>query len=378
MRRWVSVAVTGMVIGCSVACAGQGSGDGGAGTDGAAARAVDGPVDRGTLGDVCDGDVALTGAPPYAGPGPHPVTVFSQPQGNDPTGPKLSIRLLADTDQQERAAFGAPIARTQLVACAERDRRKPTDIICRFDIGAVDEVPFFRTSYLITVREAHTGAVVATLPVDPAAAGCPTSVKVAWAGAEVFSAPTDRQLVSALAPLTSWDGAGSPARAGGQEDAPAPAGTAAGSAGSVQLTIAAGVDPNSPVLRDHLAFWAAFTGIQESDRPDLRALQARVDSSFMSSLMSLVDLLRGDAGRSTRGPVHLLVTSVSEQGGSIAVDSCVDETAREKLRLAVPTGEVGIRSRVRVTLVPGRDGYLATGFADAPPAACPAPAGRIG
>ncbi|OHV31855.1 MULTISPECIES: hypothetical protein [Pseudofrankia] len=362
-------------ISCLVAC-GSSSGAGG-GTDGGNIRAVDGPVDTGSLGEICDGRTALTSAPPYSGPAPHPVTVFSQQQGNDPTGPTFPIRVLSNVGQAEQEPFQSPTARTQLVACAERADRTPTEVACRFDIGSQDRVPFFRTSYRITVREAHSGKVVATIPVDPAAAGCPTSVKVAWSGAEVFSAPTDRQLVSALAAFTSWDGTGTSPPAGEPADIPAPA-AAPVVAGSVRMTTAAAVDPTSPVIRDHLAFWATFAAIQEGNRAEFSALRDRVDPEFLGTLTTILDQSRSDPGRSTRGPLHLMVTGVSQENGAVAVDSCVDETERETIRQSEPTGEIGIRHRLRVTMRQAAGGYLATGFADAPPAACPPPTGKVG
>lgn len=378
MRRRALTAVTAVtaaLIGCLASC-GSG-GNGGGGTDGGDIRAVDGPVDTGTLNDICDGHSALTAAPPYAGPGPHPVMVFSQQQGNDPNGPTLAFRLLNDVGQPEREAFSSPIARTQLVACAERAEHVPTEVVCRFDLGSPDPVPFFRTSYRITVREAHTGKVVATKPVDPAAAGCPTSVRVAWMGAEVFSAPTDRQFVSALTAFTSWEGTGTPPRAGEPADLPAPTATPV-VAGSVRMTTAAGVDATSQVVRDHLAFWATFSAIQEGDRVQLSTLQDQVDPGFLSTLLTILDPSRTGPGRATRGPVHLMVTGVSQENGTVAVDSCLDETERETLQQSEPTGEIGTSGPIRVNLRQNAGGYLATGFADAPPAACPPPAGRIG
>ncbi|SQD99200.1 conserved hypothetical protein [Parafrankia sp. Ea1.12] len=377
----LSVAALTIAAVCGLAACGGASGD--AGSAGGEVRAVDGPVDMGALNDVCAGNVALTSAPPYTGPAPHPVALFSQHQGNDPTGSTFPVRLLQDVGQPERDAFLARPAQTQLVACAERDAREPTDVICRFDIGSQKQVPFFRTSYRITVRAAHTGQVVATVPVNPAAAGCPTSVKVAWSGAEVFSAPTDRQIVTALTPFVSWGGTGTPPVPAGPEDAPA-AGGAPVVEGSVQMTTGPGVDPASPAVRAHLTFWDAFARAQEGDRAALGTLLDQVDGSFFGTLTTILDQNRAIPGRSVRGPLRLLVTGVSAgpeggaEGGAAAVDSCLDETGRETLEQSLPTGQIGIASRIRVNLARDSTGeYRATGFADAPPAPCPPPSGRI-
>ncbi|ABW09808.1 hypothetical protein Franean1_0342 [Parafrankia sp. EAN1pec] len=380
--RLLSVGALTIAAVCGLAACGGASGDassaGGRGSGGEV-RAVDGPVDMGSLNEVCAGNVALTSAPPYTGPTPHPVALFSQQQGNDPTGSTFPVRLLQDMGQPERDAFLAPPAQAQLVACAERDAREPTDVICHFDIGSQEQVPFFRTSYRITVRAARTGQVVATVPVNPAAAGCPTSVKVAWSGAEVFSAPTDRQIVTALTPFVSWDGTGTPPASTGPEDAPA-AGGAPVIAGSVQMTTGPGVDPASPAVRVHLTFWDAFARAQEGDRAALGTLLDQVDGSFFGMLTTLLDQNRAIPGRSVRGPLRLLVTGVSAgpEGGAVAVDSCLDETGRETLEQSLPTGQIGIASRIRVNLARDSTGeYRVTGFADAPPAPCPSPAGRI-
>ncbi|OAA28225.1 hypothetical protein UG55_1006198 [Frankia sp. EI5c] len=361
-------------IGCLVAC-GNGGKDGAGGSGGV--RTLDGPVTSADLSQICDGETALAAAPPYAGPAPHPVMVLSQRQGNDPTGPTLVFHPLDRLGEEEHDAFLTPVARIQLVACAERADRAPTDVVCRFDLGVEKSVPFFRTSYRITVREAHTGKVVGTVPVNPAAAGCPTAARVSWGGAEVFSAPTDPQFVSALRAFAYWDGTGTPPQLAEPADIPAPAGAPV-VAGSVHLTTAPGVDPTSPVVRDHLAFWAAFAGAQEADSPDFTALSARTDGSFFLALTRIVDQLRGKPGRSNRGPLHLLVTGVSQQAGVVAVDSCVDETERQEFELSEPTGDIGLRYQIRVNLEPGDGGYLATGFADPQPAGCPPPAGRVG
>ncbi|MCK9928049.1 hypothetical protein MXD62_12840 [Frankia sp. Mgl5] len=375
----LSVAALTTAAVCGLAACGGASGDADGRGSGGEVRAVDGPVDMGALNDVCAGNVALTSAPPYTGPAPHPVALFSQQQGNDPTGSTFPVRLLQDMGQPERDAFLAPPAQAQLVACAERDAREPTDVICHFDIGSQEQVPFFRTSYRITVRAARTGQVVATVPVNPAAAGCPTSVKVAWSGAEVFSAPTDRQIVTVLTPFVSWDGTGTPPASAGPEDAPA-AGGAPVVAGSVQMTTGPGVDPASPAVRVHLTFWDAFARAQEGDRAALGTLLDQVDGSFFGMLTTLLDQNRAIPGRSVRGPLRLLVTGVSAgpEGGAVAVDSCLDETGRETLEQSLPTGQIGIASRIRVNLARDSTGeYRVTDFADAPPAPCPSPAGRI-
>ncbi|MCK9902791.1 hypothetical protein CC117_00150 [Parafrankia colletiae] len=377
MRRLALTTVTVAAVGCLVACGSSGGGGDGGGGNSGSVQAVDGPVDRGSLNEVCDGKVALNSAAPFAGPAPHPVTVFSQQQGNDPSGPRFPIRLVSELNQEEHSAFQSPMERTQLVACAERVADTPTEVVCRFDLGAQDRVPFFRTAYRITVREARTGKVVATVPVDPAAEGCPTSVRVTWAGAKVFSAPADRQLVSALQAFTSWAGTGTPPAAAGPADIPAPAGAPAVE-GSVHMTTAAGVDPASPVLRDHLAFWAAFSALQEGDRADFTALRDRVGGTLLDSLTSIIGHIRDTPGRSVRGPVHLMVTGVSQENGTVAVDSCVDETERETMQQSAPTGEAGFRYRIRVSLTPTAGRYVATDWADPPPAGCPPPAGRIG
>ncbi|WP_230203331.1 hypothetical protein [Parafrankia discariae] len=381
-RATAVLSVAALTVCALAACGGASDGPGGQGSGGEV-RAVDGPVDLGALNEVCAGNVALTSAPPYTGPGPHPVALFSQQQGNDPTGSTFPVRLLQDMGQPERDAFLAPPAQAQLVACAERDAREATDVICRFDLGSQQRVPFFRSSYRITVRAAHTGQVVATVPVNPAAAGCPTSVKVAWSGAEVFSAPTDRQIVAALTSFVSWDGTGAPpATAGPADSSQAPtAGGAPVVAGSVEMTTGPGVDPASPEVRAHLAFWDAFTRAQEGDRAALGSLVDQVDASFFGMLTTLLDQNRAIPGRSVRGPLRLLVTGVSAgpQGGAVAVDSCLDETGRETLEQSLPTGQLGLASRIRVDLAPdSTGGYRVTDFADAPPAPCPPPAGRIG
>ncbi|MEX5637461.1 hypothetical protein [Parafrankia sp. FMc2] len=267
MRRLALTTVMVTAIGLLVACACGGDGGGGAGSD--RVQAVDDPVTRSSLNDVCDGKVALTPARPFAGPAPHPVQVFSQQQGNDPGGETFPLRMMTNVSPGEARALMAPQEQIQLVACGERVADTPTEVFCR-------------------------------------------------------------------------------------------------------------VDPASPVVRDHLAFWAAFAGLQEGDRPDLAILRDRVDQVFLGELQNIVQGMRNRPGESVRGPLHLLVTGVSQENGTVAVDSCVDETERETMQQSEPTGEVGLRHRIRVNLTPAAGSYVATGWADPPPGGCPPPAGRIG
>jgi hypothetical protein len=335
-------------------------------------RQVAGPVNVGTLNDVCDQNVALTDAPPYAGVAPHAFMVFSQGQGND-RGSRPSIRIFDMLEKTTGRPFQNRPDQTQLVACAERMIKKSTDIECSFDIGA-DRVPFFRASWRITIREAHTGKVVATVPVDPGGAGCPTSAKVAWGGAEVYSGLSDQQIRYALEQFVYWDGTGTPPGSAEPLASPAVAGAPVVQ-GSVRLTTAAGIDAAAPVIRDYLAFWAGYAQLEEVRRSDPRPMRSRVDREFYNTMLAIVDS-RNRQTKLTRGPVHIMVTGVSKEGGTVSVDSCVDQTEREELEASQPNGTIGAQYRIRLTMKNGGR-YLASGFADAPPAPCPPAVARI-
>jgi hypothetical protein len=245
---------------------------------------------------------------------------------------------------------------------------------CHFDIGA-GSVPFFRASYTINIREAHTGKVIAAVPVDPGAAGCPTSVKVAWGGAEVYSGLTDAQFRIALDPYLFWDGTGTPPAVA------VPAQLSVGTGvvkGSVHMTTVSGVDPASPIVRDFLAFWAAYAGLQESSRPDPTAIRKLVDRDFLNAMMLLVDQRNRNPTKVTQGPVHLTITGVTDGGASASVDACVDDSERQELDRSAPDGTIGTQYRIRVSMKKSGASYLASDFADPAPGACPPAVARVG
>jgi hypothetical protein len=384
------------------ACSGDGGGDGGDGSTVSAggARANDGPVDLDGLTDVCAGEARLTRAAPYAGPAPHPVTVFGPSSGNAPGASPYQVKLVDAVAHQFRDSFNARPSQAQLVGCLERVRETPTDVVCRYIIE--DRVPFHRASYRLTVRAVGTGAVVDRVMIEPGAGGCPSGVTVNRLGPKVWSAPTPDQYVQALQRYTEWDGRGgppavAPAASPGAAGAPGKAGAAtprnAGgrelTAGSARLTAPAGADAATlAVLADYLAFWAAFEDAREQGRPVTAGLEATTEPNFQISLSTTV---LGDR-RTSRGPVRLTPTiragaagpatagpatagpasGGSASAGSVIIDDCLDETGREYLENGKPTGEVGIRSAVSLSMI-ARDGhFVATGFADAPADLCPA------
>jgi hypothetical protein len=148
--------------------------------------------------------------------------------------------------------------------------------------------------------------------------------------------------------------------------------------GSVQLTTAAGIDAAAPVIRDYLAFWAGYAQLEEVSRADPTPMRSRVDREFYNTMLAIVDSRSRQPTRLTRGPVHIMVTGVSEEGGTVSVDSCVDQTEREELEASKPNGTIGAQYRIRLTMKPNGGGYLASGFADAPPGPCPPAVARIG
>jgi hypothetical protein len=197
---------------------------------------------------------------------------------------------------------------------------------------------------------------------------------VAWSGAEVYSGLTDPQFRIALDPYLFWDGSGTPPAV--VESAQLPVGAEVVQ-GSAHLAAVSGVDPANPVVRDFLAFWAAYAGLQETSRPNPTAIRSVVDPGFLTAMMALVDQRNRNPTKVTQGPVRLVVTGVQE-GANASVDACVDESERQELDRSTPDGTIGAVYRIRVTLKRTGTTYVATGYADPAPGACPPAAARVG
>lgn len=330
-----------------------------------------GPVGVHDLMEVCEGRVAMVDAPSYAGDAPHPVMAFSQGQGNADTSllPRLDFSMWDD----EGYPVNASLEETQLVACATRTAHAETDITC--DFIADSDVPFFRAAYAVTVREVKTGTIVATIPVNPGAGGCPGSANVVLTNAQVFGSVTDPQLWEAVRAHVHWDGQGTPPGSPEQETAALTLSDPVVH-GSVHLTAVAGIDPASPVIGDYLAFWAAYAAAEEASYPDPRDLRDVAEPTLIDTL-DLLFYSRSDRGHTYAGPLYLTVTEVIDNGSTVFVDACQDSTERQILVHSTPDGAIGIQSRVRVGMVPSGDGYRAAEFLDAAPGPCPPAAAAV-
>jgi hypothetical protein len=337
------------------------------GATAAGGRANDGPVTVSSLGDVCVGGSRLTRAVPYAGAAPHPVMIFGPGAGDAPGAAPYTVKLL-DVGRDVQSAFRALPAQTQLVGCLERVRETPTQVNCHYMTR--DHVPFYRASYRLTVRAAGTGAVVDRFLIDPAASGCPTNVTVNALGPKVWSMPTTGQYVESLRRYTEWDGRGAPPSA--PAGTPRPAGGTQLTAGSVRLTVPAGADARTvTVLRDYLAFWAAYEAAEETGRPVTDGLRATTDGSFLSALSQVIDNRYTSQGAVVRGVVTLTPTVRVRDAGSVTIDDCVDETGREDVRRGEPTGDIGTRIPWALSMRLRSGHFVATGFEDSPAGLCP-------
>lgn len=123
-------------------------------------------------------------APPFAGPGPHPIAVIDldKAAGSDGvSGPKhAGYPLLPSWEPRRAGSADVDSAKVQLIACVHAGE-VPTgnkEVTCRFDDGPVT-FDLVESTYRVTVREARTGNQLADLTLRGTqgdAQSCPTAV----------------------------------------------------------------------------------------------------------------------------------------------------------------------------------------------------------
>lgn len=330
-----------------------------------------GAVDRAALARVCAQGVGLASGAPYLGAAPHPIQVVGPGPGNSPNSAKPAAYLLdiGRTSAGTNPYLSVP-AQDQLVGCLARTGETRTDVQCHYIPVGPRQVPLTRANYQLTVRAVRTGAVVDTVPVTPAAGGCPSSVEVEQFSPKVWNLPTNAQYVELMRRYVEWDGRGSPPKAGADAQA-VPGGGPELDAGSVRLTAPPGADPATLELaRNYLAFWDAYTAAQAQGAQYSAALRASTSPEFLA-LITGTALRSGDT---RRGPVSIRMAVRSADAASATIDACVDESGRQVFAAGAATGELGIRAGWTTTLVRGASGsFVVSAFAVAPVGLCAVP-----
>lgn len=116
--------------------------------------------------------------PPYAGPGPHYMTTVVPVK-------YLHDDLAADIDVLPAEMWGGPdgVAGYQLIACVlpAGTKRQAGTLTCHFTVGTptFKTFPLYEGDYRVTVHEARTGRMIATLTVPGTKASrdsCPSFV----------------------------------------------------------------------------------------------------------------------------------------------------------------------------------------------------------
>ncbi|MEU7799412.1 hypothetical protein AB0J14_31450 [Micromonospora arborensis] len=156
------------------------------------------PGDIEDLFRVCDGGQAFSGAPPYRGPGPHPVAVRLW----------TSHDLQAQADRLESDAV-------QLVACPDRIGRSSEALrSCTWENGSTEIE--YQGHYRVEIYEVRTGREVtsfeisgsSSVPPVPACAPYRLDLDERPDHSEVESYPTEAALAARLSPLVDGEALG--------------------------------------------------------------------------------------------------------------------------------------------------------------------------
>jgi hypothetical protein len=156
---------------------------------------------------VCATGIGFGDAAEYASenPGPHPVAPFQRSDPDDPFA--TDIRSLPSGWSVDPAAG---VAAVELVSCVDVAERRPTGIVCDLegDDGSTSSLELVDMTFSLTVHSANSGEVIGETTLEAVDETCPSFTFVDDGQTEYVNLLTENQIVNALKPFVSPDGAG--------------------------------------------------------------------------------------------------------------------------------------------------------------------------
>jgi hypothetical protein len=145
--------------------------------------------------------------------------------------------------------------------------------------------------------------------------------------------------------------------------------------GDVTLVLPArATGPTLVLLRDYLAFWAAYTKALAVPDANSAELRRRSDPRAFAAFSRTIDQTLVRPRRALRGPVRVTPRLRPAAGPIVVIDDCIDATGQQFFtRSGQATPERGQRNSFTVSLRHDNAGYIVTAIADAPTEQCKGP-----